>query len=164
MATGDGSITLPPGEGESIWFLGTLITLKATGENTGGAFGLIEQVLPPGFAPPPHVHHSEDECFYVLEGEITFQCGDRTFKAEAGSVVLLPRDIVHGFSVEGSKPARLLQLNSPAGLEHFFEEMGEPAKANTLPPPAGPPDMEKLLTLARKYNFEIKGPPPREPS
>jgi quercetin dioxygenase-like cupin family protein len=146
-------------EGLSIWFLGTLMSLKATGAQTNGAFGLIEQVLPHGFAPPLHIHHGEDEAFYLLEGEASFTCGDQTVKAKPGSFIFFPRDIPHWFRIEGAKPARLLQLNTPAGVEHFFVEAGEPALESVLPP-AGPPDLEKLVAIAGKYNLEILGPPP----
>lgn len=145
--------------GRSIWFLGTLMTLKATGEQTNGAYGLIEQVLPPGFASPLHVHHREDEAFYLLEGEATFTCGDQTMKARPGSYIFFPRDIPHWFCIQETQPARLLQLNFPAGLENFFVEAGEPAPKLTLPP-AGPPDVEKMASTAAKYGIEILGPPP----
>lgn len=143
----------------SIWFLGTLMILKTTGEQTKGAFGLIEQLLPPGFTPPLHVHHNEDEAFYLLEGEASFTCGNQTIKAKPGSYIFFPRDIPHWFRIEGAEPARLLQLNFPAGLENFFVEVGDPAPELTLPP-AGPPDIEKLVSIAGKYNLEILGPPP----
>lgn len=150
---------LAPNEGEAIWFLGTLMTFKATGAQTGNSFSLIEQVLPPGFAPPLHVHHAEDEAFYLIDGTITFYCGEQTFSATAGSFIYLPKDIPHAFLVEGDKPARLLQLAAPTGFEYFHVEMGEPAPSRTLPPP-GAPDIPKLLALAPKYNFEVVGPPP----
>jgi len=145
-------------EGTPVWFLGTLMTVKATGETTRGAFGLIEQELPPGFATPMHVHHSEDEPFYILEGEVTFHCGERTLVAQPGAFVFLPRGIVHGFEVTGGTPARLLQFNFPAGIEHFFVAAGEPAPTRTLPPP-GPPNLDKVIALADAYHFEIVGPP-----
>ena len=145
--------------GQSIWFLGTLMTLKATGEQSNGAYGLIEQVLPPGFASPLHVHHREDEAFYLLEGEATFTCGEQTMKAKPGSYIFFPRDIPHWFCIQGNQPARLLQFNFPAGLENFFVEVGEPAPELTLPP-AGPLDVEKLTSTAVKYDIEILGPPP----
>jgi quercetin dioxygenase-like cupin family protein len=145
--------------GQSIWFLGTLMTLKASGKQTGDAYGLIEQVLPPEFATPLHVHHSEDEAFYLLEGEATFTCGDKAMKASAGSYIFFPRDIPHWFCVTGNQPARLLQFNFPAGLENFFVEVGEPAPSLTLPS-AGPPDIGKLVSIAAKYQMEILGPPP----
>jgi quercetin dioxygenase-like cupin family protein len=146
-------------EGQSMWFLGTLMTLKATGEQTNGAYGLIEQVLPSGFATPLHVHHREDEAFYLLEGEATFTCGNRTMHASAGSYIFFPRDIPHWFRIDGDQSARLLQFNFPAGLENFFVEAGEPALASTLPP-AGPPDVAKMAATAAAYDVEILGPPP----
>ena len=150
--------TLTREEGQSVWFLGTLMTVKATGKETNGAYGLIEQVLPLGFATPFHVHHNEDEAFYLLEGEATFTCGDQAMKAYPGSYIFFPRDIPHWFCTEGDVPARLLQFNFPAGLENFFVEAGEPARNMALPP-AGPPDVEKMASIAGIYNLEILGPP-----
>jgi quercetin dioxygenase-like cupin family protein len=151
--------SLVQGKGKSYWFLGTLITFKATGKETNGRFGLIEQTLAPGFAPPLHIHHNEDEAFYVLEGEVTFHCGEKITIATPGTFVFFPRDIPHWFLVTGDQPARLLQLNTPAGLEHFFAEMGEPTEQLILPQPTEP-DMDKMFALTSKYNFEILGPPP----
>ena len=146
------------GEGQAVWFLGTLMQFKATGEDNGERFSLIEQVLPPGFAPPLHVHHAEDEAFYILDGEIAVVCGEHRWRAGAGTFVYLPKEIPHGFLVEGSQPARLLQFTAPAGLERFHAEMGEPAQSLTIPSPT-PPDLAKMQALAAKYRFEIVGPP-----
>ena len=145
-------------EGQAVWFLGTLMLFKATGQDNAQTFSLIEQVLPPGFAPPLHVHHAEDEAFYILEGELTFVCGERRWHADTGAFIFLPREIAHGFLVEGSQPARLLQFTVPAGLEQFHAEMGEPAQSLTIPPPT-PPDLAKMQALAATYHFEIVGPP-----
>lgn len=146
-------------EGEAVWFLGTLMTLKAKGATTHGAFGLIEQELPPGFATPRHIHHGEDEAFYILQGELTFQCGERTLVAGQGAFVFLPKDIAHGFQVTSGAPARLLQFNFPAGVEQFFVESGEPA-APDASSPSGPPDFGKVMALSAKYRLEILPPPP----
>ncbi|HKF65678.1 MAG TPA: cupin domain-containing protein, partial [Vicinamibacterales bacterium] len=88
-----------PGEGQAVWFLGNHMTIKATAASTNGAFGLVESLIAPGFSPPLHVHHREDESFWVLEGELSMRCGDRTFRASAGSYVFLPRDVPHTFVV-----------------------------------------------------------------
>lgn len=152
-------IELHRDQGTSIWMLGHLMTFKATGRETGGAFGLVEQVGEPGTGAPPHVHHNEDEFFYVLEGEADFTLGDRTIKGLPGSFVFLPRGIMHRFENVGTTPCRMLLGVSPAGFENFFAEMGEPAPSLTTPPP-GPPDIEKLMTLAQKYNCEIMLPAP----
>jgi quercetin dioxygenase-like cupin family protein len=145
-------------DGTTFWFLGNRFTLKATSEDTAGAFGLIEAVQPPGFTAPPHVHHAEEEVFYVLAGDITFHCGGTTLSAHAGSLVYLPRDVPHWFRIEGDTPAHLLQWNFPGGLERFFLEMGEPIVDPTTPP-AGPPDVAKLLALAPRYHVEMLGAP-----
>ena len=150
---------LAGGEGSALWFLGALTYVKATSEMTRGAFGLIEQVIPVGFASPYHVHRLEDEAFYVLEGQASFVCEGRWQKVRAGAFVFGPRDIPHGFRVEGTEPARFLILTTPGGFERFVAEMSEPATTAALPPP-GPPDMQKLMTLAAKYKIEILGPLP----
>lgn len=161
--SGAGSAISPyasgPGEGVATWFLGTLMTLKATGTTTRDAFGLIEQDLPAEFATPMHRHHREDEAFYILEGHISFTCGERVLDAPAGTFVFLPRDTPHGFRVVGGLPARLLQINTPAGLEQMFVDAGEAARDRTQPP-AMPPQMEKLLPALTHYDCEIVGPPP----
>jgi quercetin dioxygenase-like cupin family protein len=151
-------IALAPGEGSAIWFLQNRMVLKATGESTGGAFGLVESLIAPGAAPPMHVHHAEDEAFYVLEGELTFQCGDRTARATAGSFVFLPRGVPHGFVVESDTPVRMLTLLVPGGGERIFVEAGRPAEGPGLPP-AAPPDIPTLKRVARKYGNDIVGPP-----
>jgi mannose-6-phosphate isomerase-like protein (cupin superfamily) len=146
-------------EGRAVWFLGALLVVKATDEQTGGAFGLIDHVLPAGFASPYHVHRNEDEAYYVVEGEMTFYVGDERVKAESGAWVYGPRAVPHGFEAEGTAPTRMLLFNTPAGFEDFPVEAGEPAKELTLPP-AGPPDLEKLAKIAAKYDIEILGPLP----
>ena len=149
---------LGPGEGDAIWFLRNRMTIKATADTTGGAFGLLESYIAPGFSPPLHVHHREDEAFWVLEGELTMRCGDRTFRAVAGSFIFLPRDVPHTFVVEGDTPARMLTLLTPGGGEGVFVAGGRPAEGDGLPP-AAPPDIERLKRVALQYGSEIVGPP-----
>jgi quercetin dioxygenase-like cupin family protein len=153
---------LGPSEGNAYWFLGTLVTIKARGADTNGAFSLIEQLAPPGFGPPLHVHQVEDESFYVLEGEATFYCGEQEIPAGPGTYVSLPKGIPHTFLVGATGPARLLQLTLPAGFDRFVEELGEPATTRTLPP-MSPPPVDRLLALAPKYHFSVLGPPPGTP-
>ena len=132
--------------------------MKATADMTGGAFGLVESLIAPGFSPPLHVHHREDESFYVLEGELTMRCGDRVFVATAGAFVFLPRGVPHTFVVEGGQPARMLTLMTPGGGEAFFWAAGRPAERDGLPP-ATPPDIESLKRAGATYESEIVGPP-----
>lgn len=144
-------------QSEWFWFLGTRITVKARAADTSGGYGLIEQELPAGFAPPLHIHHGEDEQFYILEGRLTFQCGGRRLELRAGDFLMLPRGVPHTFVVEPPGKARLLQLTSPGGAEDFFTEFGTPV-ATSEDPPAEPPDFERLEALARKYRIEFVEP------
>jgi mannose-6-phosphate isomerase-like protein (cupin superfamily) len=157
MKVGAKPYALAKGEGQAIWFLNNLMTVKAGGEETGNAFTLIESVAGPGFAPPPHIHHAEDEAFYVLEGEVTFSCGDRSWKGGPGTFAYLPRDVAHQFKVSDSGPLRMLQLTLPAQFEKFAAEVGEPARTRDLPEPSAP-DVAKLEAASRKYRIEIVPP------
>jgi len=153
--------TVGADDGAAYWFLGTLMIIKATGEDTGGAFTLFEQLAPPGFGPPLHVHHREDEPFFVLEGRARFRCGDREFVMESGGYVFLPKGVPHAFRIEGSTPARLLQMTLPPGFERLVEEISVIAPSRTLPPPApiSADIIGRLAALGSKYHFSIVGPP-----
>jgi quercetin dioxygenase-like cupin family protein len=148
-------------EGEGIWFIGSFMRFKATAESTGGAFTLIDEIAGPGRQSPPHIHHSEDEAFWIIEGEVTFTCGDEVHVAGPGSFVFLPRDIQHNFRVTSDIPARMLLWISPAGLEGYFREMGEPGSIDEVPAQSAP-DIRKLLALGTKYHCEhptLSAPP-----
>jgi len=151
------------GEGEATWFQPNRMTVKATAETTGGAFGLLESEIAAGSSPPLHVHHREDESFWVLEGTIRFRAGEEEFVGGPGSFVFLPRDLPHTFRVEGDAPARVLTLLTPGGGERFFVDGGRTPEGPGLPP-AGPPDVDLLRRVSADYGAEIVGPPlaPRE--
>jgi quercetin dioxygenase-like cupin family protein len=157
--SGVAPLALQPGEGEALWFLGTLATVKATQETTGGRVAVIEQLAPNGTGSPLHVHHNEDEWFYVIEGELTFWVGGAVTVAPAGSFVFGPRDVPHTFQVS-SEVARFLLVTEPAGFEAFMRAAAEPAGRCALPdPPSAPPDIAWLTALAADYGIEILGPP-----
>ena len=103
-----------PGEGEALWWIGMLATIKASAEQTGGRYTLVEVLAPDGFASPLHVHHTEDEAFWILEGEMTFYVGDQTIKAHTGSFLFGPKEVPHAFAVD-SGPARLCSSSRPRG-------------------------------------------------
>jgi quercetin dioxygenase-like cupin family protein len=148
-----------PGEGEAIWFLQTLMVVKASGAESGGAFSLIEAHYPPAFSPPLHVHHNEDESFYVLEGEVAFTCGDRTWTARKGAFAVLPRGVQHGFTIGASAPAKMLQMSSAPGLERFFRDAGLPATERALPCDGAGPDLAGLRAAAERYGVELTSAP-----
>ena len=140
----------------SVWYNGSLMTFLATGEDTHGQFALIEAVARKGNVPPPHIHHREDEIFYVLEGEVVVSVGDRTIKGTPGTMVFLPRDVAHSFTIE-SEQSRMLILLTPAGLERWFKEFSVPAQAMTLPPADGPAygQVQRMLEAAPRYGLEF---------
>jgi len=158
VTAADHASFVAPGEGQAIWFLRNRMTVKATAATTGGAFGLVESHIAPGFSPPLHIHHREDEAFYVLEGELSMRCGDRTFSAGPGSFVFLPRNVPHTFVVEGDAPARMVTLLTPGGGEGVFIDGGRVPEHDGLPP-ATPPDIETLKRVSERYGSEIVGPP-----
>jgi len=152
-------IALQAGEGEALWFLGSLVTIKAASETTDGRAAVLENYAPRGDGSPMHVHRREDEWFYVTEGELTFWVGGQVIKAPAGAFVYGPRDIPHTFEVT-SDEARFLLVAEPAGLEKFVRSVAEPARSPTLPPPPSEaPDPAALTAAAAEYGIEITGPP-----
>ena len=141
--------------GEARWWFGSLAVIKATAADTGGQLTIVEVTNPPAFAGPLHVHHWEDEAFWVLEGDVTFQIGDTTIAAHAGDYVFGPRDIPHRYTV-GDAGARLLFILTPGGFEGFVLATSEPARSRTLPPPATePPDLERIAAIAKQYGNEV---------
>ena len=145
------------GEGRAYWFIGTLLEMKATAEETNGAFSLMESLHPPGYATPMHVHQNEDEIFYVLEGELTFTVGEKTIMAKPGTFLYAPRGIAHMYKSDGAVPSRILIMVTPAGMEQFFIEASVAADEYKLPPDTIVPDMDKVMAAAGKYGIEILG-------
>jgi mannose-6-phosphate isomerase-like protein (cupin superfamily) len=140
-------------------FFGSPTVMRSTGDTTDNHFCLMEHLsMPPGLASPYHVHHNEDEAFYVLEGEMAFVCGGKWLNAGPGTYIYGPREIPHGFKVVGTTPARMLLLCAPAGFERFVRELSAPVDA--VP---APPDMTVLVATAAKYHVDILGPLPEQP-
>jgi mannose-6-phosphate isomerase-like protein (cupin superfamily) len=120
------------------------------GEDSGGGFSLVEHPMPSGkLGAPLHRHSREDEYSFVLEGRVGALLGDEVVYGEPGDLIFKPRDQWHTFWNAGDEPARILEIISPAGFEHYFEELVE------LLPDAGPPDPEKIGELAARYGLEL---------
>lgn len=148
-----------PGEGRTIGVVGDIYRFLATGEDTDGRYALMEAIVPPGGGPPPHIHSREEEGFFVLEGEITFQLGEDRFVAGVGTFANMPVGSLHSFKNESSKPAKMLISMAPAGLEKMFFEVGVPlAEGATTALPPTKEEIEKLLEIAPRYGIEIKLP------
>ena len=126
-----------PGEGESVWLVGDLITVKVASEDTDGAFSIAEETTPPQGGPPPHLHQQEGEVLYVLEGEVEFLVGERTIRAGTGSCAYIPKRTLHTFKNVGTSHSRVLAILTPGGLDKFFLEAGEPAAEGASAPEGG---------------------------
>jgi quercetin dioxygenase-like cupin family protein len=148
-----------PAQGRTVAVVGDVYRFLATGEDTDGRYALWEAIVPPGGGPPPHVHSREEEGFYVLEGEITLQVGDKRLVAGPGMFVNMPVGTPHSFKNESSRPARVLISVAPAGLEKMFVEFGVPlAEGSTIALPPTKKEIEKLLAVAPRYGIEIRLP------
>src|SRR5204863_3627623 len=147
------------GEGlADVWWKDGRITVKIAGAETGNAFSQIETDDPRGSGPPLHLHHNEDETFYVLEGEVTIQVGDERIDLAAGDYLFGPREVAHAYVVR-SERARMLVTASPAGAEQFFVTHGLPVTGAERPTDEVMPPMDELIRLFAAFGCEIVGPP-----
>lgn len=150
--------------GRAYWFYGDLVTVLVSGEETGGRYCLVEFLQPPGEWTPLHVHKNSDQTQYVLEGELTVHLPGRSFVVGPGECVNTPMGVPHTECVTSVGPARLLDVNAPAGFDEFVAAAGEPAAELALPSADGsPPDIARLAALAAEHQLELLGPPGQLP-
>lgn len=139
------------------WFLNALHILMARNES----YSLIHLIAPLGFETPYHIHRTEDEAFYVLDGEITVVCDGKKMVLRAGAYIFLPRGVPHGFRCS-EKSSRVLIHVIPGGEVGFVGmmlEMAVPIREHVLPEPT-PPVLQKLTALCEKNKIDILGPIP----
>lgn len=142
-------------EGEARWWFAALAVIKATAADTGGSMTIVEMTEPPGAEAPLHVHHREDEAFWILDGSVTVYVGDAVIEASAGDYAFGPRDIPHRYVV-GPAGCRMLFICTPGGFENLVREMSVPAERRTLPPPSDEaPDFERVAAIARANGCEL---------
>ncbi len=142
-------------EGEAHWWFGSLAVTRLAAAQTAGLMSIVEITEPPGAQAPLHVHHREDETFYVLEGDVTFEVGETTFAARAGDVAFGPRDVPHAYTV-GAAGCRMLFILTPGGFEAAIATMSTPARSRVLPPASeGPPDLSGLEGEIASYGCEM---------
>lgn len=157
-------LALPAQAGRPLWHLGALLTFKALGEDTHGEFWALEGLADQNMRVPLHAHSREIEVWYMLEGEIRFTVGDQQQTLGPGAFVYIPRNTPHTFQIL-SGTARWFGFGTPAGLDQWFFETGEPAQALTLPPasnpaPNRPPDVAAIVASLEAYGTTTLGPPP----
>jgi quercetin dioxygenase-like cupin family protein len=141
----------PPGGGRPIDLGPFAVTVKATGEDTGELFSLLEAEEPPGFGPPRHIHHDAAEAFYVLEGEYVMFLDEREVRCPAGSFVFIPAGMRHGFRV-GDRPSRKLNFYFPAAMVGYFDELSAAVARGDAE--------DELAAIATRHAMEIVGPVP----
>jgi quercetin dioxygenase-like cupin family protein len=141
-----------PGEGRTIDLGNFEMSVKAAGEETGGAFALLEAAEPPNFGPPMHIHTNTAESFYVLEGEYHMFLDEREYACPAGSFIFIPAGILHGFRV-GAAPSRKLILYTPAAMVGYFDQLSAAIKGGDANP-------DQLHDIAQRNGMEVIGPVP----
>lgn len=136
--------------------VGDIYSILVSGEETGGAVCVMENIVGIGGGPPPHTHSREDELFYVLEGEVTFEVEGKTMVAKPGTSVFAPRGQRHRFFNASGKPAKMLVTLMPAGLERMFVEVAMPMGQEAMAAPAPTPEhIETVMKAAPRYGITI---------
>ena len=145
-------------EGEARWWFGSLALIKATAADTGGQMTIVEVTHHPGAEAPLHVHHRDDEGFWILEGSATFEVGDARIEGGAGDYLFGPRDIPHRYVV-GPEGCRMLFILVPGGIEEVIRATSEPAPSRTLPPvpeqEPTPEEIEAVKAVVKEYGYEL---------
>jgi quercetin dioxygenase-like cupin family protein len=149
MTTAADAIILEPGAGRRFSIGADEVLLKGSTQHEGDGFSVVEYrgAVQPG--PPMHVHHTFEECWVVLDGEVEFRVADEVTVGRAGSFFLVPRGVHHTFQVRS--PARWVGIFSPARYVGLIEELGQ------LIPADGPPDQAAILALFKRYDTDIVG-------
>jgi mannose-6-phosphate isomerase-like protein (cupin superfamily) len=139
-----------PDEGKAVDLGSIGARMMAWNEETGGGFSLVEHPMPPRrLAAPIHKHSREDEYSFVLEGRMGALLGDDVVYAEVGELAFKPRDQWHTFWNAGDEPCRILEIISPGGFEHFFDELGAIMEAPDFDP-------AQLGELGARYGLELQ--------
>ena len=139
-------------EGELLSFMGMDLIWKITSEMSGGSLNSLVQVAPPGTGVPLHIHHNDDEFFYLIEGSLRMLLGDETLEMGVGDMVLLPRGMPHAFLSTGEQAARILvtlSLSADSDYETMFAGLVGLA----------PTDLDRVLEVCAANDVEFMVPP-----
>jgi quercetin dioxygenase-like cupin family protein len=145
---------------EALIWLGELAIIHTTGEETNGRYAMVELYATKEGEAPWHVHHREDEGFFIIDGEMTVYVGDKVMKGKPGDFILAPKDVPHMYTVDTPGHVRVLMMFSPAGFEDFVRATS--VRATSLFPP--PPetiniDFEQIMKVAEQFGAEFVEPP-----
>jgi quercetin dioxygenase-like cupin family protein len=157
-APGIDPVSVASGDGEARWWSSGLAVIKATAADTGGQMTILEITEPPDKAAPLHVHHGEDEGFWILDGSATFEVGEHTIQGRAGDYLFGPRDVPHRYTT-GPDGCRMLFIFTPGGFEGLLREVSRPAESCTLPADSGPPpsdeEGQRMLAAIQAHGCEL---------
>jgi quercetin dioxygenase-like cupin family protein len=144
-----------------LWFLDTFVTFPVSHDDGRDGISVMDSLARSGDSPPYHIHHTEDECFFLLEGELVLLIDGETKRVLPGETHQAPKGVPHTYRVV-SERARWLVVTTHGDFERFVREASRPADSAELPPPAGPPTPEQEKTLAElalRHGIELIGPP-----
>ena len=142
-----------------VWWKTGRLTVKAGPDETGNAFSQFVMDEPQGGSTPIHVHHNEDEAFYILEGQVSMFGDDGRIDLDAGDYFFVPRGVVHAYLVR-SERARMLVTITPSGTEQLMVSLGVPVTGSEPPTETVMPPMPELVRVFAARGTEIMGPPP----
>jgi quercetin dioxygenase-like cupin family protein len=149
-------------EAKPRWFFANLAHVRLS-QQVAGQMSVVEFAGPPGDMPPLHLHHTDDEAWYVLEGEMSFFVrGNEPTRIETGGIVFGPKGVPHTYRVEGEQDARWLAVCTPGDFERFVLAASRPAERPALPPHGDPPNEQEvaaITALAAEHGIELLGPP-----
>ena len=142
------------------WLLSDLALVHVTGEESDQRYSVVEFLMPPNDMTPLHLHQHDSQTIYVLEGEVTIHLPGVTRVLRRGECIYQPAGVPQTERVTSDGPARVLDINSPAGFERFIAAVGQPTDRLTLPPPAhAAPDIDRLSAVAAQHGITLLGPP-----
>lgn len=147
------------GQGTQVWAMGILVTVKVKAADTGGAYSVFEDLIPPGAGPVPHTHTKEDETIFVLEGKLRAWLGGKQYDLKAGDFVHMPRGVQHSFKNVSDEPTRMLLTYTPGGFEQWFLDVGKTATPGTKSSPeVTADDIKKAVAQAQKFGVTFTKP------
>jgi mannose-6-phosphate isomerase-like protein (cupin superfamily) len=145
-----------------LWFLDTLATVHVGHDEGREGISVLERRAPHADSPPLHIHHNEDEVFYVIEGELRIRAAGAEFRIGPGEAALAPTGMPHTYRVESPEGARWLLVTTRGDFERFMRALSRPAERPELPAPQPPPTPEQaeaFAATAREHGIEFVGPP-----
>jgi quercetin dioxygenase-like cupin family protein len=135
-------------DGQSVQVLGDLVCIKLPSSQSAHRMTVITVEVPPGGEVPPHIHAQEEECYYLLEGEMLVQVGGKEVAIKAGDFVHVPAGTIHGYRNLSDQPIRFLAWAVGGALDNFFLEMAEQIQVV-------PDDLAKVPAILQKYGIQV---------